>query len=68
MPVPVKVGDEIPVFWDTRDGRPPGRHRARVLAVLPYRGTLDCIICIARVACPAVARGWVEMSIDNLMG
>lgn len=38
MIAPPKAGDLVPSWWDTNDGRPDGKHLARILEVLPYKG------------------------------
>jgi hypothetical protein len=60
-PETLKVGDEFgPVFWETDDGREPGQHMARILAILPYKGRYDCFCCVVRLHAPKLMKGWTE--------
>lgn len=57
------VDREWPVWWETNDGRPAGKHRARVLEVLEYRGRYDFIACTFKLASPNTYKGHTEMTI-----
>lgn len=60
----LKIGDEVPVFWDTEDGRPAGHHKARILGVRPYTGPLAYLgfHSILKLAAPSTKKGWLEMT------
>jgi len=57
-----KVGEEYPVWWETNDGRPPGKHKAVIIAVLPYIGRYN-YACVLRLTAPRTNRGWLEMAV-----
>jgi hypothetical protein len=57
------VGTEWPVWWETNDGRPAGKHRAMVIAVREYTGRYDFMACIFLLSAPNTYKGSVEMTI-----
>jgi hypothetical protein len=61
------IGDEVPVWWDTEDGRPAGQHKARILAARPYTGPHPTLgyHAILKLAAPTTKRGWMEMTWDG---
>jgi hypothetical protein len=62
----IKVGDEYPVWWDTEDGRPAGKHKARVLEIRPYTGPYTGIFdSVIKLAAPSTKKGWLELTIKK---
>jgi hypothetical protein len=60
----VEVGGVYPVWWDTEDGRPAGKHFATILDIRPYTKMFsDIYTHILKLSAPSTKRGWLEMSV-----
>jgi hypothetical protein len=60
----LKIGDEIPCWWQTFDDRPDGEHKARILAAKPYTGPLAHLglHTILKLYAPLLKKGYLEMT------
>lgn len=60
-----KVGEKIPVWWNTFEQDEAGNNVAVVLGIRDYVGPLDFCDKILKLTAPGTKRGWVEMTVTK---
>jgi hypothetical protein len=63
--LPIKVGDDIGVWWSTERPKVGSWNPARVLAIEPYRGRFTHLFThTLTLQCPEARKGTCEMAVN----
>lgn len=58
-----KIGEKIPVWWNTFEKDELGNNVAIILDIRDYKGPFDFCSKLLKLSAPGTKRGWVEMTV-----